>query len=215
MIVVIILIIFLQIILIVVYIPYHVSLFAAALYALWYCMDVGDFTGTRNWDWLRNLHCCCGQRKNYILPRSFAEKTIFVVSGDTDAWSLMRNVGMHGGAIPKTIYYLIPRTYMWIPVLRDILMWSGALTWSSKRSHVVLDMLNKNRYVCLPRDSEFDDIVHFAISHGARIALVLSTANGLQFGTTFDCSLYANSATELIMTITGALTLMNQSEEIL
>jgi hypothetical protein len=48
------------------------------------------------------------------------------------------------------MHYVVPPIFLWIPLLRDVLLWTGAVTYSRSRSldSVILDLLQSNRSVC-------------------------------------------------------------------
>jgi hypothetical protein len=138
------------------------SLYALALVVLVYALsylDGKEYTGERHWPQFRRLRLW-----RYLTPvkylitnerdLSVVERRLYVAHGNTvDA--LVWGVGLHGGVLGEWsagLRYVVPPPLMWVPVLRDILMWSGAVTWSAGRGPglraVLLDLLQSNRSVC-------------------------------------------------------------------
>jgi len=69
--------------------------------------------------------------------------------------ALIWSVGLHGGEIDfkHTLHYMVPAPYLWIPIMREVLLWTGAVTFSAfnpkfSRQAVMLDLFNHGRSVC-------------------------------------------------------------------
>lgn len=134
--------------------------------------DEREYTGEGRWERFRSL----GLWK-WITPvkASFPYKTdltatagrrIFLFIPCSTPATLIWSVGLHGGVIDfkHTIHYMIPAPYLWIPIMREILLWTGAVTYSAfnpkfSRQAVMLDLLNHGRSVCYS-PSNFANSIH-------------------------------------------------------
>jgi len=137
----------------------YVTLLCALVYALWY-FDGKEYTGERRWEAFRRLrvwrwlspveyHAAPGLRE------TTASKRLFVVVPCVTPAALMWTFGFHGGELEfrHVTHYVVPPPFMWVPLVRDVLMWSGAITYSLRdgSAHslhaVLLDMLGQGRAV--------------------------------------------------------------------
>jgi len=169
---------------------FYLILLLSLLYVLWY-RDGKEYSGERRWEGFRN--CALW---NYLSPARFtassttdmnhAQRRLFVVVPCTTPAPLWW-MAVHGGRLPTTLNlcYMLPPIFFSIPWLRDVLMWSGGVTYKgtawrtvwrerltpeekeardkARRNSAILDLLNANRSVCYTpsgfRDvlNEFDD----------------------------------------------------------
>jgi hypothetical protein len=134
------------------------------IYALSY-FDGKEYTGERRWTFFRSWRIW-----QWLTPMDYAALTpqqardlelvtkvkrlYLMVPGDTII-SLVWGIGLHGGrltpAVAEKLHYIVPPIYLWIPLLRDVLLWTGAITYHAQKrplNSILLDMLNSNRSVC-------------------------------------------------------------------
>lgn len=132
-----------------------------ALYSLWY-FDGKEYTGERRWEAFRRLGVWRWLSPVDILMPEKSElqnvgggKRLFVFTPCATPSALIWSVGLHGGGVrfDHTTHYVLPPPFMWVPLVRDVLMWSGAVTYSNReaahsREAVIFDLLNQGRAVC-------------------------------------------------------------------
>ncbi len=124
---------------------YVVALFLLC-YALWY-MDGSEHRGTRRWNAFRRLRIWKWLSPvEYVMAspdfQSDPSPRLYVaLPGDTHV-PLIWGFGLHGGALSEAmserLLYVVPPVYMWVPLLRDVLLWSGAICTGKKTSLNVL-----------------------------------------------------------------------------
>jgi hypothetical protein len=137
----------------------YVALLCALIYALWY-FDGKEYTGERRWEafralrvwrWLTPVEHHFPSRTNM---RETVGRRLFVVVPCLTPSALVWAMGLHGGELQfkHRLHYVVPPPLMWIPLVRDILMWSGAITYSMRDPahslhNVLLDMLGQGHGV--------------------------------------------------------------------
>lgn len=138
-----------------------VCLSCVALYSMWY-FDGKEYTGERRWEAFRRLPVWRWVSPVDVLIPEKSElqnvgggKRLFVFTPCHTPSALIWSVGLHSGGVrfDHTTHYILPPVFMWVPLVRDVLMWSGAITYSNRdarhnRDAVILDMLNQGRAVC-------------------------------------------------------------------
>lgn len=142
------------------YIPYYISILVFFVYALWY-FDGKEYTGERRWDAFRSLSMWKWVTPiQYIFPNKsdIAQtrgKRLFVMPVCVTTTPLLWGVGLHGGAMSmnQPIHFVVPPPYMWVPFLRDVLMWMGGVSYSLRggdsrgRDLVIQNLLDNGRIV--------------------------------------------------------------------
>jgi hypothetical protein len=130
------------------------------VYFPWY-LDGKEFSGERRWDWFRRfplwryispIQYNFANIKNLNLLNAKTKRIYVMVPGDT-LLALVWGIGLHGGRLPfaERLHYVVPPLLMWIPLLRDVLLWTGAITYHPKKrplNGILLEMLQSNRSVC-------------------------------------------------------------------
>lgn len=134
------------------------------VYALSY-LDGKEHSGERRWELFRQLRLW-----SYISPIQYffadlnalalvkhSKRIYILIPGETMA-SLVWGLGLHGGRLPfaTKLHYIVPPIFMWIPLVRDVLLWTGAV--SAKRyknktteenvTELMLELLQDSRSVC-------------------------------------------------------------------
>lgn len=107
-------------------------------------------------------------------------KFLFIVMGNQTNMGLIGGFGVHGGTF-QNLCYMLPWPLFYIPIVRDVLMWTGAI--SSKTD--LLDILNKGRSVCyapqgmqkgndMEQGDMFPDlgVFEFAMEHNIKVVPV-------------------------------------------
>jgi hypothetical protein len=125
-------------------------------------LDGKEYTGERRWDWLRRqsvwkrispIEYYFTNKKDLSLLNPQIKRIYVLVPGETII-PLVWGIGLHGGELnpfSEKLHYIVPPIFMWVPLLRDILLWTGAVTYHpTKRpvDSVVLDLLQNGRTVC-------------------------------------------------------------------
>lgn len=148
----------------------YTLIFILLIYALWY-FDGREYTGERRWDafrtlrlwkWLSPMDYTFANHKDLCLTNAAVKRLYILIPGDTYI-PLVWGIGLHGGELSPfahRLHYVVPPIFMWIPLLRDVLLWSGAVTYSKKRplDSVILELLQANRSVCYC-PSDFSNVV--------------------------------------------------------
>lgn len=143
--------------------PLWLSVLLALLYALSY-WDGKEYTGERHWPAFRQwrLWRRLSPHHQYQLanPKDLAAvnyrsmRLYILLPGRTLA-SLFWGLGLHGGALNpfgERLHWVVPPALLDVPVLRDVLLWAGAVTWHPKRlplMDLLLRLLRSDRSVCL------------------------------------------------------------------
>lgn len=126
------------------------------IYLLWY-IDGKEYTGERRWDACRKWRLW-----RFISPITYhienktqlcaqdRRRIYFIWPCDT-LISLIWTIGFHGGRLDfaEHLHYVVPPLFMAIPILRDILLWSGAVTWKTSVDDLVLNLLQNGKSVCI------------------------------------------------------------------
>lgn len=111
------------------------------IYAVSY-MDGSEYRGNRTWNDFRRLRLWSWRSPvQCVIPPNFqhdAAARLFVVLPSDTYVALFWGFGLHGGALSplmsERLFYVVPPIYMWVPLVRDVLMWSGAITYGRKQS---------------------------------------------------------------------------------
>lgn len=144
----------------------YLALLFLVLYILLY-VDGKEYTGERRWEGFRNFS---GWRR--VSPACFtfasttavtdATRRLFVVMPCITPAPLWW-MAVHGGRLlaALNLCYLMPPLFFSIPILRDVMLWSGGVTHrrGEGRNAAILDLLNANRSVCYA-PSGFTDVLH-------------------------------------------------------
>lgn len=152
--------------------PVYVTLCAFLVYMLWY-FDGKEYTGERRWEFLRSLrvwqwvspvHCVFPNKSDIGQTRG---KRLFIVPMCLTPSPLIWGIGLHGGTLVfnQPVHYVVPPIYMWIPFMRDFLMWTGAVTYSlannsRSKQKVVQDLLDDGRVVAYSPSNFFNPHDH-------------------------------------------------------
>jgi hypothetical protein len=153
----------------------YLLLFLVLVYVPWY-LDGKEFSGERRWTWFRRLFIwkwlspveyTFANISDLSLLNHTTKRVYVMVPGDT-LIALVWGVGLHGGQLPfaEYLHFVVPPLLMWIPLLRDVLMWMGAVTYHHKKrplESVIFALLHSNRSVC------------YCPSNFANMALAFST----------------------------------------
>lgn len=139
----------------------YVTALLAFLYLPSY-LDGKEYTGERQWRGLREWR---------LWTRLSPVDTYFFAKGDLDAVdhssmrlyvlvpgktlaSMVWGIGLHGGALSpfgQRLHFVVPPLLMAIPLLRDVLLWMGAVTWHPRKlplTELILNILQSNRSLC-------------------------------------------------------------------
>lgn len=152
-----------EILIYLVYLP-HAFLYwpipAAAIYGMfWYMLDDAEVTGSRSWTALRNWSFW-GPDGLTSVKYYWGEKTaltgerlVFVVVGNVTNMALISGFGLHGGVFSHLdICYLLPWPVFRVPLLREVLMWTGAISSGKNVNSAILGALQRGKSVCYAID---------------------------------------------------------------
>lgn len=97
-------------------------------------MDGDEHTGARAWPFLRNftlfgksVQYYCGNLEAFGAEQSH-DRFLFVVVGNVTNMGLFHGFGMHGGIFKHVeLVYMLPGILFKVPLLRDLLLWTGAV----------------------------------------------------------------------------------------
>lgn len=149
----------------------YVTIFIGLIYALWY-FDGKEYTGERRWDAFRQLRIWTWLTPvQYVFPHRADMtqtmcKRLFVFPTALTPSSLIWGIGLHGGQLTmnQPLHYIVPPVYMWIPFLRDVLMWTGAVTYSlhntelNSKTRVIESLLEHGRAVAYSPSNFFNHL---------------------------------------------------------
>lgn len=169
----------------------YITAFLTFLYVPSY-LDGKEHTGERQW---RSLREWWGWRRISPVVSQFANqrdlnavdhrsmRLYLAVSGRT-LNSLVWGIGLHGGALSpfaERLHYVVPPLLLAIPLLRDVLLWTGAVTWHAKRlpvTDLILQLLRSNRSVCYSCSAAGIDMELFRFALTERMQMVPVVVQG-------------------------------------
>ena len=136
--------------------------------------DGDEITGARAWKWLRkytfnkSIIYESVDKEGYIEQ----ERILFVVLGNITNFSLISGFGLHGGKFGDVdLNYILPPILFKIPILRDFLLWTGAVTYErNDKEGTVINLLKKNKSVAYA-PSGMDDVLNYTGSDNDIITL--------------------------------------------
>lgn len=122
---------------------------------IWSYLDTKEYSGERHWPLFRNLVIWKWLSPiEYVLPHDVNGKRLYFVIPCATPIPLIWGIGLHGGQLQfkYTMHYIVPPMYLWLPIVRDILLWSGAVTYSTHNKlyslqNVIGDLLDRGRSV--------------------------------------------------------------------
>ena len=150
----------LELIIFIRYVPFYATIIIGFFYLLWY-FDGKEYTGERRWDAFRKLRIWKWLSPvDHVFPlktdmsQTTGKKLLIFPNAQTPS-ALIWGVGLHGGGTQfgsRAVHYVVPPIFMWVPIVRDVLMWSGAITYSlhnpaRSRLSVITRLLEDGRIV--------------------------------------------------------------------
>lgn len=146
---------------------FYVLLFVTLIYIGLVYLRADDITGYATYDWLRRLTLWqrfspilifMGNEEAFLRAESKNQRRphVFVVLPNYTNTALVWTFGLHGSGWPGVNHmrpcYIVPRCYFWVPVVREIMLATGAVSDRGKRSgqgleDVVTDLLSRGRSV--------------------------------------------------------------------
>lgn len=156
----------LEVLVFILYLP-HAPLYwpipVVFMYAMfWFMLDDSEETGTKTWKYLRNLRFWQTKftavqyffgDKASIVEQPIDSRLLFViVKGNVTNMGLISGFGLHGGVFEElNLCYILPWVLFKVPILREILMWTGAISsGQGDVNSVILNALNRGKSVCYP-----------------------------------------------------------------
>lgn len=143
--------------------PLWLSVLFVLLYALSY-WDGKEYTGERHWLafrqwWVWRRWAPANRQYQLANPKdlsavNYRSMRVYVLLPGRTLSSLFWGLGLHGGALNpfgERLHWVVPPLLMAIPLLRDVLLWAGAVTWHPKRlplMDLILRLLRSDRSVC-------------------------------------------------------------------
>lgn len=112
---------------------------------LW--MDGHEMTGFRTWHAFKRL----GPMVRYAWgdKRMEARRCLYVVTGNVSHMGMVGGFGFDRGNMPN-VCYMLPHGVFYVPLLRDVLLWTGAV---SNRADL-LHLLERNWSVAVPYEGQ-------------------------------------------------------------
>lgn len=149
---------------------FYVLLFVTIVYIGLIYLRADDITGYATYDWMRRLslwrrispvQILMGDEQAFVNGRAQtlvgqSRAHIFVVLPNATNTALLWAFGLHGnawaGADTMRPCYIVPRSYFWLPVIRELMLASGAVSDRGKIAgqgleDVVTDLLSRGRSV--------------------------------------------------------------------
>ena len=141
--------------------PLWLSALFTIIYALSY-WDGKEYTGERHWPafrqwWVwKRVHPIQYQLANAkdLAAVSHRSMRLYILLPGHTLASQFWGLGLHGGALSpfgERMHWVVPPLLLSMPLLRDVLLWAGAVTWNPKRlplTDLLLQLLQSNRSVC-------------------------------------------------------------------
>lgn len=130
--------------------------------------DGDEYTGFRSWNWLRKF-TLFGKSTQVLMGniQAFSEgnirdRMVFVVVGNLSNMGLIHGFGFYGDTFKTNIdlVYMLPWLLFKIPLIRDILLWSGAVS-NYDAEGTILKLLKKGKSVAYA-PSNMQDFVNFS-----------------------------------------------------
>lgn len=162
----------------------YVTLLLACLYVPSY-LDGKEYTGERHWRALREwrfwrrlnpVETCFFTKKDLDAVDHRSMRLYVMVPGKT-LGALIWGIGLHGGTLnpfAERLHFVVPPLYLAIPLLRDVLMWMGAVTFHPRKlplTDLTLKLLQSNRSVCYCPSSFLSATKATASGSGAQICM--------------------------------------------
>jgi hypothetical protein len=125
--------------------------------------DGDEYTGFRSWTWLRKFTLFGKTTTVYLGNAALEERErmLFVVVGNLTNMGLIHGFGFHGGFFKNTdLVYMLPWILFKIPLLRDVLLWSGAIS-NYDAEGTILNLLKRGKSVVYC-PSNMEDYVNFS-----------------------------------------------------
>jgi hypothetical protein len=146
--------------------------------------DGDEYTGFRASSWLRK-HKFNNSVKYWPKNKEdlFGDRMLFVVMGNFTNFSLLSGFGLHGGFFDKLdLVYLMPPVLFKIPFLRDLLLWTGAVTWKDGNyEQAITSLFHRGKSVVFPIQS--DDLIRYIKSTDDEISISTPTKELISFVT--------------------------------
>lgn len=154
-------------------IPWQISISLIMFYLLWY-LDGKEYTGERRWEAFRSLRIwhwfspidAAFSDKHDI--QNVSGKRVFIFTHCYTPSPIIWSVGLHGDSkrFSTVTHYIVPPVFMWIPIVRDVLLWTGAITYSNynerhNKQTVIADILLEHRSVAYAPSNLADKILGF------------------------------------------------------
>lgn len=115
-------------------------------------IDGDEYTGARSWRALRKFTLNKSVEYSFVDQSGCTDtdRLLYVVVGNITNFSLISAFGLHGNVFgTKTdINFILPPILFKVPLLRDLLLWIGAVTYEgTDKEHTVLELLKRNKSV--------------------------------------------------------------------
>lgn len=140
----------------------YVTILLSLVYALSY-FDNKEYTGERHWPafrrlrvwrWFSPIQATITNETDLSALQHDSMRLYVLIPGET-LIAAVWGFGLHGGVLraeyAEKLHYVVPPILLWIPLLRDLLLWSGAVTWHPRKrplNGVIIELLQSGRSVC-------------------------------------------------------------------
>lgn len=164
---------------------FFISVTSLFLYAITkYIWDDASRTGARAWKELRRFKGL-GKVVNYYMgdltcfsKDGVHKRMLLVVTGDCYTLMGMTHAfGLHHGTFEHVdLVFIVPHFLMRVPLLRDVLMWLGAVATDRDEEGLILELLQKGKSVAyrLPESQQVPPagLLQFAANNGIHVVPV-------------------------------------------
>ena len=166
--------------------------------------DHDEFTGNRAWPWLRSrgigksaIELLVGRK-----PIDADKRYLFIVRGECRTHlGLIYTFGFHGGYFDHLdLVYLLPRAPFYVPLLRDVLLWSGAIAYPSQDPlSSILQLLKRGKAVAYHDVDITDDLLEFCMQNHIHIVPTSVSRESERYAVVGDLCFMRKSSRKLLV----------------
>lgn len=151
------------------------------LYLVFKFFDGDEKTGNRSWGTIRRLLSFTHAYKWISGGKMESQRLLFIIIGKNYTnMGLFHGFGLHGGRFSNDLCFMLPKHLFYIPFVRDILLWCGAISDATDP----IELLDRGKSLCYaPRgmtdlvydDSSLEhlnDVFAFAYDKGIKVVPV-------------------------------------------
>lgn len=122
------------------------------LYVILKYIDNEENKGNRSWSYMRqffwgkSVEIEATNVQQLKSDNLNGKRVVFMVVGNLTNMSLISTFGLNGAQICKNmdLVYMLPKILFYIPILRDFLLWTGAIAWKQEN---IMNSIHKGKIV--------------------------------------------------------------------